>query len=316
MRKKRLVGPGTFGIKKNNITRRTFSEGVALSKYQKITRILVIILILNLTVTFLKILFGLLFNINSLTADGYHSFTDSISNVLGIIGIKLSSKPADKTHPYGYQKFETVSGFAIGFLLLWMVINIISKAIGCLLNPRAFSVTPATLVTLVITIFINGFVAFYEHRMGRKLGSDVLISDSYHTRSDIFISIGVLVSLILIKSGLPVFIDPLVSIVIAVFIFLSCLKIFKMTICVLVDKTVVNEVDIKKIVEAEPEVLNVHKIRSRGRLEHIYIDLHIITEPELSVYKAHELSHRLENILQERLNKKVELFAHFEPNER
>ena len=112
-----------------------------MSKYQKITRILVIILILNLTVTFLKILFGLLFNINSLTADGYHSFTDSISNVIGIIGIKLSSKPADKTHPYGYQKFETVSGFAIGFLLLWMVINIISKAIGCLLNPRAFSVT-------------------------------------------------------------------------------------------------------------------------------------------------------------------------------
>jgi cation diffusion facilitator family transporter len=287
-----------------------------LQKYKQIARILFIILFLNLIVTFGKIFWGLMFNINSLTADGYHSFTDSISNIIGIIGIKLSSKPADKSHPYGYQKFETIAGFTIGFLLIWMVINIISKAIEWFINPIVFSVTPATLVTLVLTILINGFVAYYEHKMGRKLNSDVLISDSHHTKSDILISLGVLVSLLLIKLGLPPIIDPIVSIVIAIFILFSCLEIFKMTLGVLVDKTVVNEVDIQQIIEAEPEVLNVHKIRSRGRLEHIYIDLHIITEPQLTVLKVHELSHRLENILQEKLNKKVELIAHFEPNER
>lgn len=288
-----------------------------MQKYQQITKILIVILILNLIVTGLKIFFGLLLKINSLTADGYHSLTDSVSNIIGMIGIKLASKPADKTHPYGYQKFETIAGFSIGFLLIIMVISIIYNAINWFIHPTSFLVTTSSLISLIITIVINSFVAYYERNMGKKLKSDVLISDSYHTRSDILISIGVLISLILIRLGLPSIIDPIISIIIAIFILLSCLEIFKMTIGVLVDKTVVNEIDIQEIIEnAEPMVLNVHKIRSRGRLEHIYIDLHIITDPYLTVTQAHDLSHRIENLLQEKLQKKVELIAHIEPNER
>ena len=116
-----------------------------LQKYKQIARILFIILFLNLIVTFGKIFWGLMFNINSLTADGYHSFTDSIqyyrfteSNYHPNRLIKSSLR---------YQKFETIAGFTIGFLLIWMVINIISKAIEWFINPIVFPLPPQPLVT-------------------------------------------------------------------------------------------------------------------------------------------------------------------------
>lgn len=288
-----------------------------MDKYKKITKVLVWIFVANLIVAMIKLGFGYFLNINSLTADGFHALTDTFSNIIGIIGIKLSSKPADDEHPYGHQKFETIAGMCIGFLLLGIIFQIIQNAIKWFISPVELEVSIPTIIALALTIIINIFVATYEYRAGKKLNSDVLISDSIHTKSDIFISSGVLVALILIKLNLPSIIDPILSLIIAVFIFKSCLEIFKMTIGVLVDKKVVDEKLIIEILEeTEKEIINVHKIRSRGKLDHIFIDLHIITKPDLTVLKAHDLQHRLQDILEERLKKRVDLVCHIEPDER
>lgn len=291
--------------------------GDEMGKYKKISRVLLWIFFANLLVAIIKIGFGYFLNINSLSADGFHALTDTFSNVVGIIGIKLSSKPADKSHPYGYQKFETIAGLTIAFLLLGIIIRIVSNAINWFIDPVEIEVSYPSIIALVLTILINIIVARYEYLVGKKLKSDVLISDSIHTKSDIYISSGVLVTMILIKLGLPSIIDPILSLIIAIFIFKSCLEIFQMTIGVLVDKQVVDENEIIKILkEADSEVLDVHKIRSRGKLDHIFIDLHIITDPNLSVKEAHDLSHKLEDVLQEKLEKRVDLCCHIEPNER
>ena len=290
---------------------------IVIDKYKKITKVLLWIFVANIVVAAVKLGFGFLLNINSLTADGFHALTDTFSNVIGIIGIKYASKPADKDHPYGYQKFETLAGLAIGFLLLGIIIKIVSNAINWFINPVDLEVSLITIIALGVTILINIFVATYEYRAGKKLKSDVLISDSIHTKSDIFISSGVLVTLILIKLGLPSIIDPILSLIIAVFILKSCYEIFMMTIEVLVDKMVVDPEEVSRILEeASDLILDIHKIRSRGKMDHIFIDLHIITRPDLTVREAHSLSHNLEERLEKVLGKKVDLVCHIEPDER
>lgn len=290
---------------------------IVIDKYKKITKVLLWIFVANIVVAAVKLGFGFLLNINSLTADGFHALTDTLSNVIGIIGIKYASKPADKDHPYGYQKFETLAGLAIGFLLLGIIIKIVSNAINWFINPVDLEVSLITIIALGVTILINIFVATYEYRAGKKLKSDVLISDSIHTKSDIFISSGVLVTLILIKLGLPSIIDPILSLIIAVFILKSCYEIFMMTIEVLVDKMVVDPEEVSRILEeASDLILDIHKIRSRGKMDHIFIDLHIITRPDLTVREAHSLSHTLEERLEEVLGKKVDLVCHIEPDEK
>ena len=287
-----------------------------MDRTNKIINVLVIILVLNLLVAITKLIFGQLLNSNSLTADGFHSLTDTFSNIIGIIGMKIARKPADKKHPYGYQKYETLAGLTIGFLLFGILLQIIVSAIDRFINPVEIEFSIPAIIAIVLTIFINIFVAVFEYRYGRKLQSEVLISDSIHTKSDIFISIGVLITIILIKLNVPVIIDPIVSLIIAVFIFKSCVEIFKSNIGVLVDKKVVDEEIIKKfLMEADEEVLDVHRVRSRGKLDYIYIDLHIITRPELSVEKAHELSHKLEKLLEDHLGRRVDLNCHIEPFE-
>jgi len=288
-----------------------------MGKYKKITKILIWIFIANLIVSLIKLGFGYYLNINSLTADGFHALTDTFSNIIGIIGIKLASKPADKEHPYGYQKFETIAGMCIGFLLLLIIFKIITNIINYFFNPTEIIVSTISMLALVVSIIINILVATIEYKAGKTLKSDVLISDSIHTRSDIFISLGVLIVMIMIKLNLPSIIDPILSFVIAIFIFKSSLEIFKMTLSVLVDKNVVNDIEIINILKnTDEEVIDVHKIRSRGKMDYIFIDLHLITDPNLSVKRAHDLSHKLENVLRERLGKHVDLVCHIEPNER
>src|SRR5690554_4745386 len=288
-----------------------------MAKYKKISKVLIWIFFSNLIVAVIKLGFGYFLNINSLTADGFHALTDTLSNIIGITGIKFAAKPADKDHPYGYQKFETIAGMIIGFLLVVIIIRIITNVINYFLYPSIIEISTFSLIALIITIIINIFVAVIEYRAGKKLKSDVFISDSIHTRSDIFISFGVLITMVLVKFGFPSIIDPILSLIIALFIFKSAYEIFKMTVGVLVDKNVVDRNQIVEIIKrADNQVIDVHKIRSRGKMDQIFIDLHIITDPNLTVKEAHDLSHKLENVLQESLEKYVDLVCHIEPNER
>jgi cation diffusion facilitator family transporter len=277
--------------------------------------VLWIILIANVFVATVKMILGTVLNINSLTADGFHAITDSSSNIIGLIGIKLASKPADQDHPYGHRKFETISGLFIGVMLTFITFQIIYSAINWFIEPKVPEITIPSLIALLITLLINIFVAVYEYKKGVELESDVLISDSIHTKSDIFISSGVIITLVLIRLGVPTWIDPVVSLIIAFFVFHSCYEIFKTTIGVLVDKKILDETLIKKIIlELDEEIKDVHHIRSRGRNDHIFLDLHILLDAEKTVEEAHDLSHRIEIYLRDKLDKNIELIAHIEPH--
>jgi cation diffusion facilitator family transporter len=285
--------------------------------YRKIFRILWLILAANIFVGVVKIILAFSFRSSSLLADGYHALVDSSSNIIGLVGIKLASKPADEEHPYGYHKFETIATMIIGMILFLICGQIVVKAVNCFLKPQTTEISVFGMVMLFGTLLVNTIIAYSEYRQGKKLQSEVLIADSLHTRSDIAISLGVIISLIAIKLGAPSIIDPIVSLGIAVLILFSCIRILKDTIRVLADKKAVDVEVISRIIyEAASDIIDVHKIRSRYRGESIIIDLHLIVRPDKTVKEAHDLNHQLESILSESFCRKVELLAHIEPNER
>ena len=178
-----------------------------MDKYKKVKNILLFILVANLVVAFLKLIVGSYINSSSVLADGFHSLSDSASNIVGIVGISIAARPRDKKHPYGHTKFEMLSSLFIGIMMAFIALKIMGEAVLNIKNPESLNMTNVSIVILVITLIINIIVSKYEYSVGKKTNSYILISDSLHTKSDVYVSIGVLVTLICIKLGFPVIID-------------------------------------------------------------------------------------------------------------
>lgn len=283
------------------------------TNYKKVKQVLLIILFANLGVALLKIIIGNSIKSASMTADGFHSISDGTSNIVGLIGIALASKPIDKEHPYGHNKFEVISGLFIGGMLLFLGFKIIIDAVTRFKNPVTPTITMVSLIVLLVTLLINILVCTYEYRIGKKLNSYILVSDSLHTKSDIFVSIGVLMTLVGVKLGLPAIIDPIASLVVAGFILHASYEVFKSTIDVLVDTAIIDEDDIREVLKEFKTIKSVHKIRSRGSESNVHIDMHIMVDPNLTVEDSHVLNHDIEDLIQEKINKSAQVIVHTEP---
>jgi cation diffusion facilitator family transporter len=152
----------------------------------------------------------------------------------------------------------------------------------------------------------------YEVRQGRKLNSDFLVSDAYHTRSDILVSLSVIGGLVGVKLGW-LWLDWVLGLVISVLIVLSAWEIVKNGAEVLCDAAVLDPKVINPLVTGVPGVEACHQIRSRGRSDSVYIDLHVEVDPQLTVQEAHDLAHAVEAKVKSELDVVEEVLVHVEP---
>lgn len=267
----------------------------------------------NIVVAVAKIIMGIIINSSSMTADGFHSITDGSSNIIGLIGIGVAAKPIDDDHPYGHRKFETLTGLFIVGMLVFLGFKIMTSAVTKLMNPIKPEVTIESLIVMVITLCINIFVTKYEHRKGTELNSTILISDSMHTRSDIYVTIGVIITLVAIKLGVPPIVDGIASLIVAIFIFHAAYEIFEGASSILVDSKAIDTEKIEKIVIVKEGVKGVHKIRSRGTIDDMHIDMHILADSRLNLEEAHRLAHEIQDSLRKELNDNADVIVHLEP---
>ncbi|EOR27255.1 MULTISPECIES: cation diffusion facilitator family transporter [Clostridium] len=286
------------------------------NNYKKVKLILLVLLGANLIVAVSKILIGLVINSSSVMADGFHSISDSASNIIGIIGIVLASRPKDSSHPYGHKKFETIASMFIGTMLLFISFSVIKSSIYKLFNPSILEISVESLVIILLTLFINIFVAVYENKQGIKLNSQLLIADSLHTKSDIFVSSGVLITLLCIKLGFPPIVDTITSFIVSLFILHASYEIFKDNISPLTDKVILDEEIVIDILEEFDDIKDVHNIRSRGFKDYVFLDMHIKVDSNLNIDEAHSLVHKIENTLINKLGKKIDVIIHVEPNKK
>lgn len=281
--------------------------------YKKINRVLIFILLLNFIVCGAKIIFGYISKSASMTADGLHSLSDGTSNIAGIIGIWLSSRPTDEGHPYGHKKFETYTTIIIAILLFIVCYEVMINAIERFTNPGVHpTVGIGSFIVMISTLIINLWVSWYETRRGKEFKSDFLISDALHTKSDIYVSISVIISLIVVKLGLPIM-DIITSIVIAVIIAKAGIEIVIHSANILCDAAPIQADKIKDIVSSIDEIKVCHKIRTRGREDDVHVDLHVGVDKSMNIEDGHNLCHAVENTIKQKILGVSEVIVHIEP---
>ncbi|MDD4953843.1 MAG: cation diffusion facilitator family transporter [Candidatus Omnitrophica bacterium] len=284
--------------------------------YGRIKRILLLILVLNWLVAAAKIIYGIISRCNSMTADGFHSLSDGASNIIGIIGIHFACQPTDKDHPYGHKKYETFFSLGIAMLLFLISAGLIHESLGRIRNPVTPQIDAKSFVIMIVTMIINYLVMRYERSQGKLLKSDILSSDSMHTKADIFTSFSVIIAMAVIKLGYPI-LDPVATIFIAIFIARSGYGIVKESSVILCDTAVISdEKKIEDIVLQVKGVRTCHKIRTRGRPDDIYVDLHVQVNPDMHVDNAHKISYCIEEAIKKGIPEVTDVVVHIEPKEK
>jgi cation diffusion facilitator family transporter len=280
--------------------------------YNRIRYILIIVLALNWLVAFAKIFYGLISRCASMTADGFHSLADGTSNIIGLIGIHFACQPKDIDHPYGHKKYETFFSLGIAALLFLVCFELLQEGIKRLTNPVNPNITPISFTVMLVTLGINFWVMRYERKKGELLKSDILISDSMHTRADILTSLSVIITLIVIKLGFPI-LDAIATLVIALFIARAAIEIIKGSSRILCDTIVLDNKKIVDIVLGIKGVRTCHKIRTRGRPDDIYVDLHVQVSSDMHMDDAHRVSYTIEDALKKGIPEITDVVVHMEP---
>lgn len=277
-----------------------------------IQRVLLVVLILNLAVAAAKLILGFATASISMVADGFHSITDGASNVVGLVGTRLAGRPADASHNYGHEKFETLAALAIGALVALTAWEILENSIDRIISGGAPNVSSLSFAVMGATILINLAVTTYESRRGRELKSEVLLADALQTRSDIFVSLGVIISLVATQLGFPI-LDVAMALVITVLIGLSAFRILRHSAATLLDAAALDPEEVRRVVESVPGVESSHKIRTRGQGSgRIYADLHIQVPAALRLDQAHVIGHLVEETLRKELGL-TDVVVHVEP---
>jgi cation diffusion facilitator family transporter len=282
--------------------------------FSTVRRVLIIIFIINILVALIKGAYGLLTGSLSMTTDGLHSFFDGTSNIVGLVGLSLASRPPDRDHPYGHSKFETFASLGIAVLLFATCLQVIGASVSRFLHPNIPLITDASFVIMIGTMGINVAVSLYEFRLGRRLGSIILVADARHTRSDVYASLGVILSLLAVKMGYPLA-DPAVALVIVALIIHTGWEIIKESSLVLLDRAILEEGAVRRAAESVPGVCSCHGIRTRGSPGEMYIDLHIGVDPTLTVDQAHELSMNVEERIKSSVDGVADVVVHMEPRD-
>ena len=176
----------------------------------------------------------------SIVSDGFHSLTDSASNIIGLVGLRASGKPPDEDHPYGHRKFETLAAGAIFVFLIIAVIEIGRAALNRIASPAPPEISWVSFAIMFATLAVNIWVVRYEEGEGRRLASELLLADAVHTRSDVFATIGVLIALTAVAFGYPL-LDPIGGVMIAILIARTSYDIARDTSGILSDRVVIDE---------------------------------------------------------------------------
>ena len=290
-----------------------FAAGKALDRSRAVRRVLAGLLVANILVFIAKASIGVLAGSLAVIGDAVHSSVDAVYNVLGLFVVRVAARAPDEEHPYGHGKFETLGALAIVVFLSITGFELVRSAIGRLISGgHIVQMSDLALALLLATLAANVLVAWYENRRGHQLSSELLIADAAHTRTDVFITIGVLIAVLFSRQG-HTWVDPAVAIAVALLIVRVAYQILARLVPVLVDERAIPAPTIKQSAQAVAGVKRAYGIRSRGANAGArYAEVTIAVDPAANVADAHAIADAVEA----RLKKDLELEAvtvHVEP---
>ena len=281
-------------------------------RYSEVTRVLYRVLFLNLAVALAKISLGYATGAVSIVSDGFHSLTDSASNVVALVGVSVARQPPDARHPYGHRTYETMASLGILVFLVVVLVEVLTAAADRFVNGGSPRVFPEGIALMTITLIVNVWVVAYELRESRRLRSEVLRADAKHTRSDVLTTGAVLGALMGVWWGYPL-LDPMAALLVAGFIGHACWGIAQEASRILADEIVLPESQVRAVVQSVPEVLGCEKIRTRGSADYAFLDLHLWLNGHTPLEEAHSISHVVKDRLMSQFPQLVDVVIHIEP---
>lgn len=284
-------------------------------KGNKKVRVAALSIASNTTLIILKVIAGILSGSISIISEAIHSGMDLVAAIIAFLSVRMSSKPADKKHPYGHGKIENVSGVIEGLLIFVAAFIIIREAIKKILNPAEISDTMVAIVVMFFSGAVNTFVSRKLYKTAREEDSIALEADALHLKTDVYTSLGVGVGLLLLKiTGLTI-VDPIVAILVALLIIKEAWELCRNAFGPLLDTKLSDEDEarIRGIMDKySGKILDYHQLRTRKSGSIKYIDFHLTVSEELTVKESHELSDEMERELEAALNN-TSISIHFEP---
>ncbi len=289
----------------------------------QIQRVLLITLGMNVLAAAVKLSAGAWSGSLSLLAGGVDAAFDGLANVAGLAATRFASRPPDADHPYGHRKYETFVGVAIAallFLTCWRLANEALQHLG-LMAPGTADRSPIAaadvhwlvLVAPAVAATINWATARYEARRGVTLGSELLVADAGHTRSDAGVSLAIVGGLVAVRAGLS-WVDPVLALGIAVVVAWTGWRIVRDTAAILSDRAVLDPLAVSEAAHGVPGVVGTHAIRSRGTPDATALDLHVQVDPHLGIGRAHAIGHAVKDVLADRFPGTTDIVVHVEPD--
>ena len=277
---------------------------------------------INAVLVALKLFFGYWGHSDALVADGYHSLSDFITDFIVLFFIGIAYKKADKDHPYGHGKYETVASVLIGMILMLVAIYIGVEGIATIMQAVNGKILPRpdvwTIIIALVSILSKEFCYRYTINVGRKVDSSALIANAWHHRSDAISSVATLigVSLSFFLGDHWRVLDPIASVIIAVFIGISALQIAKPSIQELLEISLPqNQINsILKIIGNVPGVKKVHNLRCRRNGHSYIVDVNVHVDPDITVRMAHEIANDVETELHRSFERDMIIYVHIEPD--
>ena len=286
-------------------------------RQDKIKNVLYITLGLNLLVLETKFSLGLTTGSLSLIADALHSLSDSASNILGLLAMRLANPKPDWDHPYGHSKFESLGALGIAAFLVVAGMEIFQSALGRIFmatDAEYLAINNLDLIIMIGVLAINITVAIYESRRGKALNSRLLIADAKHTLSDVWITVVILLGMVGIRLGLP-WLDIILAFIVGGLVFWSAWEVIRDNIPLLSDRVAIPAREIMATAMEVYGVLNCHSITSRGVLgQEIFIEMHMVVAPR-DIKSAHEIIKEVEHKLTEKYGS-VKVVIQLEPYEK
>jgi cation diffusion facilitator family transporter len=268
----------------------------------------------NSILIIIKLIVGILTGSVSILSEAIHSTTDLIASLIAFFAVKISDKPADEEHPYGHGKIENISGVIEALLIFSASIWIIIEGIKKLLHPKSVESLGIGFIVMFISAAINFAVSKKLYKIAKQEDSIALEADALHLKSDVYASLGVGFGLLLIWITNLNFLDPVVAIIVALFILKEALHLLKSAFNPLLDVKLSDEEIsiINNAISAHSSIYcDFHDLKTRKSGATKYIDLHLVFPEDMTIKNAHDTCDTIEEEL-ENLLKNTNVMIHIE----
>lgn len=301
-----------------NTNRMTNEKMMSETEFQDVAnKVSIITIIVNISLSIIKFLAGVIAHSNAMISDAIHSASDVFSTIVVIIGIKLASKEADKEHPYGHERMECVAAIVLAMILFITGLGIGGEAFKNIIHGHYSNLqVPGVLalIAAIVSIVLKEGMYWYTRYYAKKIDSSALMADAWHHRSDAFSSIGALIGIGGARLGFPIM-DSIASLVIFLFIVKAAYEIFRDAMDKMVDHSCDEETEkqMRDCVMKNEHVMGIDLLQTRIFGNKIYVDVEIQADASYTLQEAHDIAEDVHDEIEHCFPKVKHIMVHVNP---